>query len=151
MSSESTFDSPQTLANYLTAAGIDCSVSDDGFVELPVPNTDAIASLRTGGGWIVFKVFVGDWSPGPEEAACRTLLRFQDRLIGFRFSVIDGEIWALQDFPVDAIGDGFEVYVHHALEMIETVLPALLPHLDGERLISEDEIDAIFACWRQEH
>lgn len=139
-----TFDSPQALADYLIAGGIDCSVSDDGFVELPVPDADAIATLRPEAGWVVFKLFVGDWSPGPQEAACRTLLLFQDRLIGFRFSVTAGEVWAVQDFLIEALGDNFHAYVHHALEMIETIIPALLPHLDSDRVISEDEIDAIF-------
>jgi hypothetical protein len=139
----SPFDGPQTLANYLSAAGVDCSVGDNGFVELPVRETDA-ATLKPEGGWLVFKYFVGDWPPSPSEAACRTLLLLQDRLIGFRFSVTAGEVWAMQDFPIEALGDGFHAYVHHALEMVETILPALLPHLDSNRVISEDEIDALF-------
>ena len=72
------------------------------------------------------------------------MLLFQDRLIGFRFSVTEGAIWVVQDFPIAVIGSRFEVYVHHALEMVGSVVPALLPYLTSDRVISEDEIDAIF-------
>ena len=140
----SPFENAQTLAKYLTRAGIDCAISEDGFVELPVVEADAVATLRPEGGWVVFKLFVGDWSPAPKEAACRTLLLFQDRLIGFRFSVTEGEIWIVQDFPIEAISSGFDVFVRHALELVGSVVPALLPHLSSDRVISEDEIDAIF-------
>ena len=143
-----TFDSPEELARYLEGAGFECSV-EGAVVELPCNEAELTATLQLVGGWIVFKAYLGEWRPG--GAAPSTLLLLQDRLIGLRFSACNNELWALQDFPVEALGDGFHVFIDHAQWVLGTMLPALMRHIASNQPMSEDDIDAMFERLDAEH
>jgi hypothetical protein len=81
---------------------------------------------------------------GAGEAALRSLLLLQDRLIGFRFSVERGDLWVLQEFPIEALNDSFRVYLDHAFVVLGTILPTLMQHLSDNRQMSDEDIDAMF-------
>jgi hypothetical protein len=140
----SIFASPNELAAHLSSQGVQCEILDDGFVALPDPDSELTATLELTGGWLVFKAFIADWQPANELAACLTLLRLHDRLSGFRFSVTEGEMWVLQDFPVEVLSEHIRGYFEHAFFVLGTILPTLLEHLRDDRAMSEDEIDAMF-------
>ncbi|MEO1967728.1 MAG: hypothetical protein ABGW87_03305 [Sphingomonadaceae bacterium] len=129
------------LAAYLETSGIECSVAGE-FVEMPCNEAQLTATLHLTGGWLVFKAYLGEWQF--KEAAFCTILRLQDRLIGLRFSVVDRELWALQDFPLEVLGDGLHVFIKQAKWVLGIMLPALKLHLVSEQPMSEDDIDAMF-------
>ncbi len=138
------FTSPDELAGYLNANGVECSVLDDGFLALPDPETELTATIELISGWLIFKVFIADWNPRSETAAFASLLRIHHRLIGFRFCVSDGELWAMQDFPLEVLDDSFHSYFGHAFHTLGSILPALHTHLADDHSMSEDEVGAMF-------
>ena len=137
------FDSAVELANYLNARAIECRVEDD-FVVLPDPDSGLTATIVLRGGWLVFKAFIADWEPKLESVALANLLLIQDRLIGFRFSVTEDGLSALQDFPIDMLTDDFHNYIDHAFYVIGAIMPTLHSHLAGGIAMSNDDIDAMF-------
>lgn len=135
------FDSHDELTAALAASGIECCVGER-FVELPIPETDLTGTLQIVEGWLVFKVYLGEWHLG--EAALRTLLRLQDRLIGFRFSWVDDDLWALQDFPVVTLSNDLAAYLRSAFWVLEAVTASVSHYLTGDAQMTEDDIDALF-------
>ena len=136
--------SAEALAEYLSDRAIEASVIDDGFVALPLPGSDDVATLRTEGGWIVFKMLVAEIRGGPSLQALRNLNRIHDRLIGLRFSVVDEEVWVIQDFPLEILNDDFYLYIDHVFAVLENILQPLRASVDGSTELSEEEIDALF-------
>lgn len=137
------FDSLDDLAAALAVADIECFVRD-GFVEVPIDEAELTATLQLTGGWLVFKAYLGEWNPQFEDSGYLTLLRLHDRLIGFRFSLADNDLWVLQDFPVEALSDRFDVYLRNAFWVLGSIRVTLMSHLSSDRPMSEDEIDAMF-------
>jgi hypothetical protein len=144
------FDSPEELAACLMAADIDCSVSD-GFVELPSDEAELTATLQLTGGWLVFKAYLGEWHPRFNDSGHLTLLRLHDRLIGLRFSLVENDLWAIQDFPVEALSDRLDIYIRNAFWLLGIVRHSLLHHLSSDRPMSEDDIDAMFERLEASH
>lgn len=138
-----TFDSLDELAASLAAADIDCSVRG-GFIEVPSDEAELTATLQLTGGWLIFKAYLGEWHPHFTDAGYCTLLRLHDRLIGFRFSLANNDLWVVQDFPVDALSDRFDVYLRNAFWVLGTVQETLTAHLSSDRPMSDDDIDAMF-------
>jgi hypothetical protein len=94
-------------------------------------------------GWLVFKVYLGERHLN--EAACRSLLRLHDRLIGFRFSwVDDDDLWILQDFPIASLSSDFAPYLRSVFWVLEAVAGTVMDYVAGDQPISEDDIDAMF-------
>jgi len=139
----STYDSSNELAAALQRAGVDCEVIEDGFIKLPIGDHDYIASVRVEAGWIVFKMFVGEWGDKLPPPTLRSLLMMNQRLLGFRFSAGGGEVWVQEEFPVDTLNDDFHIYVFHAVDVLATIVPPLLPYLENGIEMSDDDIDAV--------
>jgi len=136
------FDTHEEIATALSAASVECFVGDN-FVELPIPGADLTGTLQIVEGWLVFKVYLGEWHLN--EAACRSLLRLHDRLIGFRFSWVDGnDLWVLQDFPIATLSNDFAPYLRSVFWVLEAVAGTVMGYLASDQQISEDEIDAMF-------
>jgi len=138
-----TFDSLEELAAALSAADIECFVRGD-FIEVPSDEAELTATLQLTGGWLVFKAYLGEWRPHFKDAGYCTLLRLHDRLIGFRFSLADNDLWAIQDFPTEALGDRFAVYLRSAFWVLASIRETLMAHLSSDQPMSEDDIDAMF-------
>ena len=138
------FDSHEELTVALSAQGVECRVADD-FVELPIPETNLTGTLQIVEGWLVFKVYLGDWDLG--EAALRTRLRLQDRLIGFRFSWVSHELWALQDFPVVTLSDDLAAYLRSAFWVLEAVTGSVIHYLTSDAQIRRTRLMRCSIDW----
>ena len=137
------FDSLEDLADWLAADGIDCSLQAD-FLEMPIDEAELTATLQITGEWLVFKAYLGEWSPRFNDAGYSTLLLLQDRLIGLRFSIADNDLWVIQDFPTDALSEDFSVYLRSAFWVLGVILKPLTAALSRDTPMSGDEIDAMF-------
>lgn len=139
-----TYDSPDELAASLQVAGVDCGVVEDGFITVPIDGHDFMASIRLEYGWVVFKLFVGEWGSEIPASTARTLLQINRRLLGFRFAAEGGDIWVQEEFSPDFLNDDFHVFVFHAVDVLSTVIPALLPFFESGTQMSEEDINAVF-------
>jgi hypothetical protein len=137
------FDSAIELASHLDAKGVDCRIEQD-FVILPDSQSGLTATIRFYGGWLVFKAFISDWQPKEPSVASANLLLVQDRLIGFRFSVTDDGLCALQDLPIEVLNEEFHHYIAHIFHVLVAILPTLQSHFDSGHSMSDDDIDAMF-------
>jgi hypothetical protein len=123
----STYDSSDELAATLQRAGVDCEVIEDGFIKLPIDEQDYIATIRVEAGWLVFKMFVGEWGDELRAATLRSLLLINQRLLGFRFSAERGEIWVQEEFPVETLNGQFTFTCSTSLMFLPGLFPCCFP------------------------
>lgn len=140
----SSYDSSDDLAAYLQAAGVDCTLIEDGFIKVPILEHDYVATVRVEGSWVVFKMFVGDWGDDLHQSTFRSLLLINQRLLGFRFSAERGDVWVQEEFPVGILNEQFHNYLFHAIDVLSTVIPPLVAFFESGTLMGDDDIDAVF-------
>ena len=134
----------EQLAAHLNDKGFDCSVDDDQGVVLELPGIGQFASIKLSAGWLVLKLFVVELGIRDPQAAMQSLLRLNDRLIGFRFALDNQDVCVLQDFPLDILNDRIEIYLEHLSTVLEAVLPGLREYLCEGVTMTDEDIDALF-------